>query len=805
MATLEAPAVETRAAAGAPQIARVGVLGAGVMGSGIAAHVANAGVPVVLLDVVAEGQDDRSALARGALERLKKAKPAPFMSERSARLITPGNLEDDLGLLADCDWIVEAVVERLDVKQQVYRRLDAVRRPGSIVSSNTSTIPLEKLVAGLPESFARDFLVTHFFNPPRYMRLLELVAGEATRPEAVAAVRDFCDLRLGKSVVACKDTPGFIANRIGTFWIEVATLEAIAGGLTVEEADAVAGKPMGFPKTGVFGLMDLVGIDLGPHVAASLLATLPADDPYREVHREVPLIAKMIETGYTGRKGKGGFYRLDRSGGGKEMQAIDLATGEYRPSAKPQLASLDAAKAAGKGGALRTLVEHPDRGGRYAWRMLSQTLAYAASLVPAIADDVASVDEAMRTGYGWSRGPFELLDELGPAWLGARLAAEGRPVPPLLETAAAQGEGATFYRVEEGRLRQLSLDGTYQDVPRPAGVLLLADVKRASEPVARNASASLWDLSDGVLCLEFHTKMNALDEGVLRMLGKAAGLIDGERFRALVLHNEAENFSVGANIGIALFAANLAMWPAIEESVAAGQQAFKALKYAPFPVVGAPSGMALGGGCEILLHCAAVQAHAESYIGLVEAGVGVVPGWGGCKEMTLRWATNPKRPGGPMPGVAKVFETISTARVATSAAEAKELLFLRPTDGVTMNRDRLLADAKAKALALLAGEDGAGYRPPEPVAVSLPGPSGRAALAMAVDGFVASGQATAHDAVVAKRLAVVLTGGDTDVTEPTTEDDLSRLEREAFMELVRTPATLARIEHMLETGKPLRN
>jgi 3-hydroxyacyl-CoA dehydrogenase len=805
MATLEASAAPAPVDAGAPTIAKVGVLGAGVMGSGIAAHVANAGVPVVLLDIVAEGAEDRSAIARGALERLKKAKPAPFMSERSARLITPGNLEDDLGLLADCDWIIEAVVERLDVKQQVYRRLDAVRRQGSIVSSNTSTIPLEKLVEGLPESFARDFLVTHFFNPPRYMRLLELVAGDRTRPEAVQSVRDFCDLRLGKSVVACKDTPGFIANRIGTFWIEVATLEAIAGGLTVEEADAVAGKHMGFPKTGVFGLMDLVGIDLGPHIAASLLATLPADDPYREVHREMPLIAKMIETGLTGRKGKGGFYRLDRAGGGKEMQAIDLATGEYRPTVKPQLASLDAARAAAKGSALRALVEHPDRGGRYAWRMLSQTLSYAASLVPAIADDVASVDEAMRTGYGWGRGPFELLDELGPAWFAARLAAEGRPVPPLLETVAGQGEGATFYRVEEGRLRQLSLDRTYRDVPRPAGVLLLADVKRASEPVARNASASLWDLADGVLCLEFHTKMNALDEGVLKMLGKAAGLIDGERFRALVLHNEAESFSVGANIGIALFAANLAMWPAIEESVAAGQQAFKAMKYAPFPVVGAPSGMALGGGCEILLHCAAVQAHAESYIGLVEAGVGVVPGWGGCKEMTLRWATNPKRPGGPMPGVAKAFETISTARVATSAAEARELLFLRPTDGVTMNRDRLLADAKARALTLLAGEGGAGYRPPEPVEVSLPGPSGRAALEMAVDGFVASGQATAHDAVVAKRLAVVLTGGDTDVTEPTTEDDLSRLEREAFMELVRTPATLARIEHMLETGKPLRN
>ena len=458
-------------------------------------------------------------------------------------------------------------------------------------------------------------------------------------------------------------------------------------------------------------------------------------------------------------------------------------------------AARDAAKAKGNG--LRALVEHPDRGGRYAWRMLSQTLAYAASLVPAIADDVTAVDEAMRSGYSWARGPFELIDELGPAWFAARLAEEGRPVPPLLATV---GDG-TFYRVEDGRLQHLAVGGGYRDVERPEGVLLLADVQRASEPVARNGSASLWDVGDGVLCLEFHTKMNALDEGVVRMLGTALGTIDGERFRALVIHNEGRNFSVGANVGVVLFSANLAMWPAIEAGIAGGQQAFKAMKYAPFPVVGAPSGMALGGGCEILLHCDAVTAHAETYMGLVEVGVGVVPGWGGCKEMLGRWWRNPKRPGGPMPAVSKVFETISTARVSTSAAEAQELLFLRPTDSVTMNRDRLLADAKARALALLA----AGYQPPEEEEIRLPGPSGRAALEMAVDGFRAAGKATPHDAVVAKRLAVVLTGGDTDVTEPLAEDDLSRLEREAFLDLLHTPGTLARIEHMLETGKPLRN
>jgi 3-hydroxyacyl-CoA dehydrogenase len=793
----EARAAAATAAGEAPRIARVGVLGAGVMGAGIAAHVANAGLPVVLLDIVPPGAEDRSALARGAIEKLKKAKPAPLMSEAYARKIVAGNLEDDLGKLADCDWIVEAVVEKIEVKQEVYRRLEAVRKPGSIVSSNTSTIPLGRLVEGLPESFRRDFLITHFFNPPRYMRLLELVAGPETRPEAVAAVRTFCDVGLGKSVVACKDTPGFIANRIGTYWIESATNAALDLGLTVEEADAVAGKPMGFPKTGIFGLMDLVGIDLGPHVAASLLATLPADDPYRTLHRDLPLVRRMIESGLTGRKGKGGFYKVEKGEGGRGKLAIDLATGEYRKSAKAALASLDASKAARGEAGLRALVEHPDKGGRFAWRMLSETLAYAASLVPAIADDVHAVDEAMRTGYAWNYGPFELLDRLGPAWFAGRLAAEGRAVPPLV---AAVGAG-TFYRVENGRLRQFGVDGVYRDVVRPEGVLLLADVKRASKPLAKNGSASLWDIGDGAVCLEFHTKMNALDDGVLEMVRRAIATVDGTKYRALVIHNEAENFSVGANLGVVLFAANVAAWPLIEFSVAAGQETFKALKYAPFPTVGAPSGMALGGGCEILLHCSAVQAHAESYLGLVEVGVGVIPGWGGVKELLGRWVASRERPGGPMPPVAKVFETISTAKVATSAAEARELLFLRPHDGITMNRDRLLADAKAKALAMA----DAGYAPPAPCEYPLPGPSGRVALELAVAGFRASGAATPHDEVVAKRLAVVVTGGDTDPTETLTEDDLSRLEREAFMALLRTPATLARIEHMLETGKPLRN
>ena len=771
-------------------IKKVAVIGSGVMGSGIAAQVANAGVPVILMDIVPEGADNRNALAEGAVARLLKQDPAPFMHPRNAALIEPANLEDDLGKLGDCDWVVEAVLEDLAVKYTVYNKINLWIRNGAAVTSNTSTIPLARLLDGMDEKFAAGFFITHFFNPPRYLRLLETVSGPRTDPAIVAAVSRFCDVRLGKTVIACNDTPGFIANRIGGYWMQSAINGAMDLGLTVEEADAVGGRPMGVPKTGVFGLLDLVGIDLIPRVAASMIESLPPDDPYVRDFRDHDLVRRMIEDGYTGRKGKGGFYRLNREGGGKAKESIDLATGDYAPSRRSELES---ARAGARD--LRALVDHPDRGGAWAWRVLSNVIGYSAALVPGIADSAADVDAAMRLGYAWKRGPFELADRLGPAYVADRLRSEGRGVPPLLERVG----GGTFYRVEDGRLQVFGADGGYRPVERPEGVLLLEDIKRAGEPVESNASASLWDIGDGVACFEVHTRMNALDPDVVTLLQKSLKIVEKE-YRALVLYNEGTNFSVGANLGLALFAANVGVWPMIEGMLENGQKAMKAMKYAAFPVVAAPSGMALGGGCELLLHAAAVQAHAETYAGLVEAGVGVLPGWGGCKEMLVRHTQDEKRPNGPLPPVAKAFEQISMAAVAKSAQEAQDMHILREGDGITMNRDRLLYDAKRKALSLVDG-----YEKPEPVELTLPGPNGRAALDLAVEGFALQGVALPHDRTVAGEIAAVLTGGDTDVTETVSEDRLFALERESFMKLLRTEPTLARIEHMLDTGKPLRN
>lgn len=778
---------------------KIAVLGSGVMGSGIAAHIANAGFPVLLLDIPAR-EGGRNALTEKAVEKQLSSKPSGFIHKSRVALVETGNLEDDLDKLRDCDWIIEAVVEKLSVKQDVYRGIDAVRRPGSVVSSNTSTLPIHALVEGFPQAFRQDFMITHFFNPPRFMRLLEVVKGEDTRADAFAAISGFADVSLGKGVVECKDTPGFIANRIGVYWMTLGLLEAMRLGISVEEADAVMGRPVGIPKTGVFGLFDLIGIDLMPLIAREMLATLPEHDAFRTTYREPELVKKMIAEGCTGRKGKGGFYRVSRQGEHRIREVIDLQTGEYRAQRKASLASVEAAK-----DGLQALVTHPDIGGQYAWAVLSGTLAYAAALVPEIADDITGVDDAMRMGYNWKYGPFELLDRLGVDWFAQKMAAEGRPVPELLTKAA----GRTLYEVRDGTRQAFALTGAYRPVIPPSGSLMLSDIKLGAKPVLKNPSASLWDLGDGIACLELTSKMNAIDLDILGMIEQLVPVV-GRDFRGLVVGNDAEHFSVGANLALMLMAANVAAWSQISDMVRQGQNAMMGLKYAPFPVVSSLSGMALGGGCELTLHSHAVQAHVESYPGLVEVGVGLIPGWGGCKEMVLRhmhgkssgggFIRNLMATGGAMPALSKVFETIAMAKVAGSAEEARDMRILREDDAITMNRVRVLADAKARCLQMADG-----YAVPERQTVHLPGASAKVAMRMAVDGMAAAGKATPHDVVVCRVLAEVLSGGDTDISEAVTEQQLLDLEHDGFMELIRTRGSLARIEHMLATGKPLRN
>jgi 3-hydroxyacyl-CoA dehydrogenase len=782
-------------------IKKIAVLGSGVMGSGIAAHAANAGFPVLLLDIVKPGEKNRNTLTEKAVEKQLGNKPPGFTHKKNAKSITCGNLEDDLGKLKDCDWIIEAVLEKLEVKQDVYKKIDAARKPGSIVSSNTSTLPIHELVKGMSPAFAKDFMITHFFNPPRFMRLLEVVKGKDTRADAFETLSKFADVSLGKGVVECKDTPGFIANRIGVYWMMLGLLEAMRLGVTPEQADAVMGKPVGIPKTGIFGLFDLIGIDLMPLIAREMLNTLPKTDPFVQKYQEPELVKKMIADGYTGRKGKGGFYRLTKDGEKKIKEVIDLKTGDYKPQGKKvELASVDA----GKQG-LRAVVESKDIGGQYAWAVLSETLRYTASLIPEISDSIADVDAAMKMGYAWKFGPFEMIDKLGVDWFIEKLKAEGKPVPAILEKA----KGKTLYTAEGGKKSAVGVSGNYAPIIPPAGSLMLADIKLSKKPVSKNPSTSLWDLGDGIACLEFTSKMNAIDMDILGMIEQTIELVKKD-FKGLVLGNDGDNFSVGANLGLMLMAANIAAWKDISEMIKRGQRATMALKYSPFPVVASLSGMALGGGCEMVLHSNAVAAHMECYPGLVEVGVGLIPGWGGCKELLVRYLGekdvkggiigNLMATGGAMPAIKNVFETIALAKVGGSAEEARDLKILHEDDRITMNRVRVLADAKARCVDMAKN-----YMPPAPATLHLPGGTARVALSMAVDGFAAAGKATPHDVVVCKVLATILSGGDTDISEAMTEQQILDLEHDGFMELVKTKGSLARIEHMLETGKPLRN
>ncbi|WP_454919193.1 3-hydroxyacyl-CoA dehydrogenase/enoyl-CoA hydratase family protein [Xanthobacter sediminis] len=767
-------------------IAKAAVIGAGSMGSGIAAQFANSGVPVVLLDIPAkDGPHD--GIARGGVERQLKA--GGFMHPDAARLVTTGNTEDDLSLLADADWIVEAVIENLAIKQALFARIDAVRKPGAAISSNTSTIRRADLVEGLGAAFGRDFVITHFFNPPRHMRLMEIVSGPDTARETIAKVEQAADIHLGKVVVTARDTPGFIANRVGCYWMAVSALEAIRLGLTVEEADAVLSRPFGIPKTGIFGLFDLVGIDLVPHVWKSLEDSLPPDDDLQHFRLTADeVFSTMIGPGLHGRKTRAGFYR---QGAERSRQVFDFSTLDYRPEAPAALPELDST-----GRDLGALVSSTGKAGAFAWSVLSRVVAYAAAVGPEIAGDVAAIDMAMKLGYAWGQGPFELADRVGAAAIAARLAAEGRTVPPLL-AAAAQAGG--FY--QDGGSKVAATTGGFIAPAQPSGMVSLAAIKRTGAPVIETAGAALWDLGDGVAGLELRSKMNVFEPAVFDALERSV-IEAPKNFRALVIGNEDPRaFSAGANLGVILKTLEAGDFAGLDAFIARGQAAFHALKYSAFPVVGAGFGLALGGGCEVLLHCDAIVAHAELNAGLPEVKVGLIPAWGGCTQLLARFSVKAGTPKGPLAPAAAAFQAIASGAVSGSAATARDLGILRDRDTITMNRDRLLGDAKARAIALAE----AGYAPPEKLLLTLSGAAGKASLMNIVQGHRRTGAMTAADEVIADHLATVLTGATADPLAPRTEEDVMRLEREALVALAKTAITRARVEHMLATGKPLRN
>ena len=775
-------------------IDKVAVIGSGVMGAGIAAHCANAGCEVLLLDIVQEESQDRSSVARNAIKMMHKANPEMLMHKRNAKRITPGNIEDDLHLLKDYDWVVEVIIENLEIKRNLYSKLSDYIGSNTILSSNTSTIPRSELVSELPEDISSRFLITHFFNPPRYLPLLEVVTSSEVNDDVVSRFCDFADRRLGKRVTMCNDRPGFIGNRLGVYFVQRAIKATLEHGLSVEQADAMLGRPIGLPKTGVFALMDLIGIDLIPKVGQSLQSRLDEEDPFHKITGPgEDIIMSMIEEGYTGRKGKGGFYRLNRDDGKKVKEARDLSSGEYRKANRR--AAFPSAKMGKRG--LSALMDCDDDGARFVTDVLLDALAYAAFIVPDVSDDIYSIDGAMKVGYNWKKGPFEMMDSIGVPSMVKRLEETGREVPKFLSQAQQKG---SFYSIEDGEIMRLSSSGEMVVVERPEETLNVADLKRRGKPLKRNGSASIWDMGDEVLLVEYHTKMNAMDPMNIEMLVNAVDIAESEGFKGIVIGNDASNFCAGANLGLALFAANLGAWKDLEDFITLGQETYQTLKYCDVPVVAASAGLCLGGGAEVLMHCDAVQAHAESYIGLVEVGVGVVPAWGGCKKLLGRLVEYGLVTNGPMGAAMKAFETIGTAQVAKSAEQASSLGFLAPSDQITMNRDRLLADAKGKVLEL--HED---YTPPEPRTYALPGPTGMAALSLALNDLSLSGQATPHDVVVATKLAKILTGGDSDITETLEEDDILSMEKDTFANLLKNLDTLDRVQHMLETGKPLRN
>ena len=811
------------------RIHKVAVLGAGTMGSRIAAHFANAGVPSFLFDIVPPDADvpARNKIAAAGLDAAKKSKPAAFMEASLSRLITIGNFDDDLKRLAEVDWIIEAVVENLDLKRALLRKVETIRKPGTIITSNTSGLPVGKIADGFSEDFRRSWFGTHFFNPPRYMRLLEIIPTPDTDRACIDAVAQFCDIHLGKGIVLAKDTPNFIGNRIGTFSVLNVMRLMQEMDLTIEDVDALTGQAVGWPRSATFRTIDLVGLDILGYVVSNTVRVAPGDSPppldERSDLKLPDFYKQMLERKWLGDKTKGGFYKKAKGNQGEEERlALDWKTLEYHPRQKPKFPALDLAKNIEQTGArLKMLLgldgsgpQKNDRAGAFLWSALSDLWTYCANRIPEISDSIVEIDRAMRLGFNWELGPFELWDAAGVEATVERMKKEDRPIAANVEQLLASGKKAWYLddpKAGSGRAYWDLRTANYEPVKVPSGVWSVEVAKKSNGVVKKNSGASLVDLGDGVACIEFHSKMNTIGSDIVQLISqtlKPGGA--GDAFDAFVITNDATNFSVGANLMLLLMSIQEEEWDEVDLAIRTFQSMTQAIKFSPKPVVAAPFGLTLGGGTEISLHAAALQPHAELYMGLVEVGVGLLPGAGGCKEMLLRAIDSAEsiRPGGRgesvelMEAMKKIFETIATAKVATSAHEARGLGFLRNSDGITMNRERVLADAKSCALELVRR----GYEPPQPrTDIPAPGENILAALKMGVHLMRQGDYITEYEVKLATKIAEVLCGGKVTAGTPVSEQYILDLEREGFKSLCGEKKTQERIQYTLKTGKTLRN
>jgi len=802
-------------------IQKVAVLGAGTMGARIAAHFANAGVPSLLLDIVPSdaSANSRNKVAAAGLDAAKKSKPAAFMDPSLARLVTIGNFEDDLPKLTEVDWIIEAVVENLELKRALLRKVDAVRKPGTIITTNTSGLPVAKIAEDFPDDFRRCWFGTHFFNPPRYMRLLELIATPDTDRELLETVAHFSDVQLGKGIVYAKDTPNFIGNRIGTFSVLNVMRLMQEMNFSIEDVDALTGSAVGWPKSATFRTIDLVGLDILSHVVSNTAqnvhderSDLKLPDFYRQ----------MLERKWLGDKTKAGFYKKSKStDGNEERLALDWKTLEYRVRQKPKFASIDMAKNVDDTGArVRMLLgldgsgSKADPAGQFLWAALSDLWNYSANRIPEISDNVVEIDRAMKLGFNWEMGPFELWDAAGIELTVNRMRKQGKPIAANVEKLLTSGQKSWYAddpKSPSGKKYWELRTSNWEQVQVPQGVWSVAVAKKSNGVVRKNSGASLVDLGDGVGCIEFHSKMNSLGADIITLILqtlKPAG--PGDNFDAFVMTNDAPNFSVGANLMLLLMTVQEEEWDEVDFVIRQFQNMTQAIKFSPKPVVIGSFGLCLGGGTEISLHAPARQSHAELYTGLVEVGVGLLPGGGGCKEMLLRAVKTAEavRPGGRgesvemMEALKKAFETIATAKVATSAEEARGLGFLSASDRITMNRERVLSDSKACALDLVR----AGYRPPAPrTDIPAPGENILAALKMGVHLMRQGEYITEYEVKLATKIAEVLCGGNITPGTPVSEQYILDLEREGFKSLCGEKKTQERIQYTLKTGKTLRN